>query len=113
MTIRSNITIRLPKIDKLRYIARLSNAAVIGISDSRVDKSITDSRVDKYITDSESIIVNDLLYFHRNRNEGGFACHIRNDFSYTQKNLFPNDTKNVFFEIHMPKNKPITVGIVY
>lgn len=61
MTIRSNITIRLPKIDKLRYIARLSNAAVIGISDSRVDKSITDSRVDKYITDSESIIV--MIYY--------------------------------------------------
>ena len=52
MTIRSNITIRLPKIDELRYIARLSNAAVIGISDSRVDK---------YIADSESIIV--MIYY--------------------------------------------------
>ena len=33
--------------------------------------------------------------------------------SYTQKNLFPNDIENVFFEIHLPKTKPITVGIVY
>ena len=33
--------------------------------------------------------------------------------SYTQNNLFPNDIENVFFEIHLPKTKPITVGIVY
>ena len=33
--------------------------------------------------------------------------------SYTQKNLFPNDIENVSFEIHLPKTKLITVGIVY
>ena len=33
--------------------------------------------------------------------------------SYTQKNLYPNDIENVFFEIHLPKTKPIAVGIVY
>ena len=43
--IHLHVTSRLSKIDELRYIARLINAAVIGISDSRVDKSITDSEI--------------------------------------------------------------------
>ena len=30
-----------------------------------------------------------------------------------EKNLFPNDIKNVFFETYLPKTKPITVGIIY
>ena len=33
--------------------------------------------------------------------------------SYKQKDLFPNDTKYIFFEIHLPKFKPMTLGIVY
>ena len=100
-----NINSLLPKIDELRHMARLSNAAVIGICESKLDKSITNSEIliDNY----------DLLRCDRNRNGGGVACYIRNDLSYTQKNLFPNDIENVFFEIHLPKTKPITVGIVY
>ena len=43
--IHLHVTSRLSKIDELRYIANFSNAAVIGISDSRVDKSITDSEI--------------------------------------------------------------------
>ena len=35
-----NINSLLPKIDELRYITRPSNAAVIGISESKLDKSI-------------------------------------------------------------------------
>ena len=40
----------LPKIDQLRYIARLSNAAVAEISKSKLDKSITNLEIliDKY-----------------------------------------------------------------
>ena len=100
-----NINSLLPKIDELRHMARLSNAAVIGICESKLDKSITNSEIliDNY----------DLLRCDRNRNGGGVACYIWNDLSYTQKNLFPNDIENVFFEIHLPKAKPITVGIVY
>ena len=37
---------------------------------------------------------------------------IINDSSSTQKNLFPNNVEKVFFEINLPKTKPITVGIV-
>ena len=97
-----NITL-LPKIDELRHMARLSHTAVIGISEPRLDESITNSEI---LIDSY-----DLLCCDRNRNEGGVACYIRNDLSYTQKNPFPNDIENV--QIHLPKTKPITVGIVY
>ena len=93
----------LPETDELRHMARPSNATVIGISKSTLDKSITNSEtlIDNYM----------LLRCDRRRNGGGVDC--RNDLSYTQKNLFPNDIENVFFEIHLLKPKPITVGIVY
>ena len=40
-----NINSLLLKIDELRHMARLSNAAVIGISQSKLDKSITNSEI--------------------------------------------------------------------
>ena len=100
-----NINGLLPKIDELRHTARPSNAAVIGISESKLDKSVTNCKI---------LIDNcDLLHCDRNRNRGGVACYIRNDLSYTQKNPFPNDIENAFFGIHLPKTKPITVRIIY
>ena len=46
-----NINSLLPKIDELRHMARLSDAAVIRISESNLDKSITNSEIliDNYI----------------------------------------------------------------
>ena len=40
-----NVNSLLPKLDELRYISRLSNAAVIGISVKKLGKSITNSEV--------------------------------------------------------------------
>ena len=53
-----NINSLLPKIDELRHMTRLSNAAVIGICKSKLDKSITNSAIliDNY----------DLLHCDRN-----------------------------------------------
>ena len=100
-----NINSLIPNIDKLRHMARLSNATVIGMCKSKLDKSITNSEIliDNY----------DQLRCDRNRNGDGVACYIRNNLSHTQNNLFPNDIENVFFKVHLPKAKPITVGIVY
>ena len=99
-----NINSLLPKIDKLRYIARLSNATVVGISESKLHK---------FITYSEILIGNyDLLLCDRNRNRRRIAPYIRNDLSHALKNLFSNHIENVFFEIHLSKTKLITVGIV-
>ena len=35
-----NINSLLPEIDELRHMAKLSNVAVIGISESKLDKSL-------------------------------------------------------------------------
>ena len=57
--------------------------------------------------------VYDLLCQDRNRKGGGVACYIRSDIDYIQKQYFPEEIENVFFEILLPKTKPIVVGIIY
>ena len=81
----------MPKIDELRHIARLTNAAVIGISESKLDDSVSTSeiQIDEY----------DLLRCDRNRHGGGVACYIRNDLSYNVKSHFPKDRKHIFWII--------------
>ena len=100
-----NINSLLPKIDELRHIARLTNAAVIGISESKLDDSVSTSeiQIDEY----------DLLRCDRNRHGGGVACYIRNDLSYNVKSYFPKDIENIFFELLLPNTKPIVVGAIY
>ena len=100
-----NVNSLLPKIDKLRYIAKLSNATAIGITESKLDNCILDSeiQIDNY----------QILRCDRNRKGGGVACYVRNDLSYIEKDFFPEEIKNIFFEILLPKTKPITIGIIY
>ena len=76
-----NINSLLPKIDELRHIARLTNAAVIGIPESKLDDSVPTSeiQIDEY----------DLLRCGKNTQGGGVACCIRNDLSYNLKPYFP------------------------
>ena len=100
-----NINSLLPKIDELRHIARLTNAAVIGISESKLDDSVSTSeiQIDEY----------DLLRCDRNRHGGRVGCYIRNDLSYNVKSYFSKDRENIFFELLLPNTKPIVVGIIY
>ena len=78
-----NINSLLSKIDELRYIAKPSDAAVIGISESKLDN---------YILDSEIQIDNyQILRCDRNRKEGGVFCYVRNDRSYIEKDFFPEE----------------------
>ena len=55
----------------------------------------------------------DLLRCDRNKDSGGATCYKRSDISSVQKDLFPNVIENIFFEILLPKTRPITVGIMY
>ena len=93
-----NINSLVYKVDELRYIARLSNPAVIGISESKLDKSITDL---------DTLIDNhDLLRRYRNGNKGGGgggACYIRNDLSYTQN--FPMTLRIFSSKLFCQKSK--------
>ena len=103
--IHLNINSLLPKIDELRNIAKLSNGAVIGIGESKLDDSVLSSEIhiDNYNT----------LRCDRNRHGGGVVCYIRNDLSYDVKSFFPPEIENIFFEILLPNTKPIIVGIIY
>ena len=103
--IHLNVNSLLPKISEIRYIAERTKAAVIEITESKLEESISQSeiQIDNY----------DLLRCDRNRSGGGVACYVRSDFSYVQKCFFPNVIENIFFEILFPKTTPITVGIMY
>ena len=74
-----NVNSLLPKIDELRYIAKLSNAVVIGITESKLDSCILDSgiQIDNY----------QILRCDRNRKGRGVACYVRNDLNYIEKDF--------------------------
>ena len=93
----------LTKIDELRYIAKLSEAAVISISESKLDDSVLnfETQIENY----------DLIRSDRNIHGGGVACFIRNDLSFNTKSFFSSEIENVFIEIH--HSKPLVVGTIY
>ena len=100
-----NINSLLPKIDELRYAAKLINAAVRGIIELKLDNKILDSeiQIDNY----------QILRCDRNKNMGGVSCYLRNDLSYIEKNTLPEEIGNISFEILLPKTKPIFDRILY
>ena len=90
----------MPKIDELRCIDKLSDAAVIGI---------TELKLDNYILDSEFQINNYQIFrFDRNRKGGGVVCYVRNNLSYIEKSFFPEKIESIFFRVLLPKAKPTT-----
>ena len=103
--IHININSLFAKIEELCRIAGQSNAAAIGISESKLDNSIFDLEIE--------IDGYNILHFNRNRHGGRVACYVRNDLSFTKRNYFPHDIETIFIEIFLPKTKPKTIGIVY
>ena len=100
-----NINGLLNKIDELRYIARSSNAAVIGITETNLDNTVYDFEV---TVDAYNIARND-----RNRNGGGVACYIRNNICFNKKTCISDNIENIFIDLLFPKIKPISAGIIY
>ena len=88
-----------PKINELQDAAHCSNAAVIGIHESKLGES----QINNY----------DQLRRDRNKNGEGVTCYIRSDMTYIQKQYFSDKIENTFFEILLPKTKPVMVGIIY
>ena len=103
--IHLNINSLLSKIDELRAIAKKSRAAVIGITESKLDESVTDGEIN---IDGYEVIRSD-----RNRHGGGVACYIRNDISFNPRGNFSSEVENIFLEMLLPKTKPILIGILY
>ena len=100
-----NINSILSKIEEIRNIAKLSNASVIGVSESKLDDSVFDNEI--------SIEGYKLLRADRTRNGGGVACYIKSELGYNHRKDFSTDIENIFFDILLPNSKPILVGIIY
>ena len=100
-----NINSLLSKIDELREIARKTRATVIGITESKLDGSVLDGEIN---IDGYELVRSD-----RNRHGGGVARYIRNDISFSVRGDFSSEIENIFFDILLPKTKPILIGIIY
>ena len=103
--IHLNINSVLSKIDELRIIVNKSKASVIGITESKLDKTVLDGEIN---IDGYELVRSD-----RNRHGGGVACYIRNDISFDVRGDFSNEIENIFLDIFLPKTKPILIGILY
>ena len=105
-----NVNSLLSKTDELIDITNYIRPAILGIIESKLDSSVTNTEVN---INGYGIIRHD-----RNRNGGGVTCYIRccillYCLCFNMKNIFSNHIKNVFFEILIPKVKPIAIGIFY
>ena len=49
----------------------------------------------------------------KNRLVGGVACYIRNDLSFDILSVFPFEIEKIFFDVLLPKSKPVIVGNIY
>ena len=52
-----------------------------------------------------------ILRSDRNRNGGSVACYVRADLCFNSRNVFSNSIEHVFFDLLIPKVKPISIGI--
>ena len=85
------------KIEELRQIAKDTNSVVIGLSETKLDKTIFDSEV--------SISNYSLIRKDRNRKGGGVACYIRCDICFNSQNHSSDKIENISFDLLLPKTK--------
>ena len=100
-----NINSLPPKIHELKCIANKSKAAIIGITESKLDHTVPDLEV--------NLPGYDILQCDRNRKGGGVACYIRNNLCFNTRALNCTEIENIIFDILLPKSKPITIGVFY
>ena len=95
----------LSKIDELRVLAKKSKAAVVGVTESKLDATVLDGEVN---IDGYEVIRSD-----RNRHGGRVACYVRNDISFNVRSDFSDEIENIVFDMFLPKTKPILVGFLH
>ena len=103
--IHININSLLPKIDEVRYIVNITNASIIGISETKLDKSILSSELEIGGYDS--------VRPDRSRRGGYVACYIKSSIAYSYKDRFCSNTESIFVDIFLPKSKPILMSILH
>ena len=89
--IHLNINSLLPKIDEIRYVAKLTNATVIGLSETKLDNTVLSSELE--------IEGYDLVRSDRSRRGGGVAYFVKNSILYNRKPNFCINTVSIFIGI--------------
>ena len=104
--IHANVRSIFHKMSDLKIIAKHTNAAVIGITETWLDSSYTDSCV--------SIDGYNLIRRDRDGHAGGVCAYIREDLTFNiRQDLNNPDLEDLWFEILLKKSKPFYVGICY
>ena len=99
-----NVNSLLPKVEELASIAEKTKAAVISITESKLDSSVSNNKVE--------ISGYTILRSDRNRKGGGVACYVRPDLSFNQKvGIF--SVEHILFDLLLPGTSPLTIGIFY
>ena len=96
--IHLNINSLLPKIDELRLIALETKAAIIGITESKIDDTVLDAEIE---IEGYALIRSD-----RNRHGGGIVCYIRDNINYNLRPNFSKDFENIVLDMLLPNTKP-------
>ena len=100
-----NVNSLLSKIDELRDVVGHTKPAILGSTESKLDSSVSHQEV--------NISGYSILRSDRNRYGGGVACYVRADLCFNRRNVFSNSIENVFFDLLIPKIKPLSIGIFY
>ena len=77
----------MSKIDEIRYIDKLTNAIIIGLSETKLDNTVLSSELE--------IEGYDLVRSDRSRRGGGVACFVKNSISYNRKLNFCINTESI------------------
>ena len=93
----------LLKTDEIRCIANKTKAAIIGITESKLDHTLPDLEVNfpEY----------HILWCHRNRKGGGVTSYIKKDLSFCTITLHYKELEHLVFDTLLPKSKPIFIGV--
>ena len=99
-----NVNSLLSKIDELRDVVCHTKPAIVGITESKLHSSVSDQEV--------NISSYGILRSDRNRYGRGVACYdVRADLCFNRRNVSSNSIENVFFDLLLPKLKPLSTGI--
>ena len=104
--VHANVRSIFHKMSDLKMIAKQSNCAVIGITETWLDSTYTDSCV--------SIDGYNLIRRDRDGHAGGVCAYIRDDLAFNvRQDLNNSDLEDLWLEILLPKSKPLYIGICY
>ena len=84
----------LSKIDEIRYVAKLTNAIVTGLSKTELDNTGLSSELE--------IEGCNMVRFDRSKRGGGVACFVKNSISYNRKPNFSINTESIFYRGFSP-----------